>query len=108
MSSKNIPVKLDGSQNLKPLWLGPYIVDKVVGPNAYHLVLLSNMSRLYNVFNVKLLKVYKGSIVPPLDPIELDNELEYKVSYFLRHCRHGSNKCLEFLASFVSYDASHN
>ena len=84
MSSKNIPVKLDGSRKLKPLWLGPYMVDKVVGPNAYCLALPSSMSRLYNVFNVKLLKVYKGSIVPPPDPIELDNELEYEVSYILQ------------------------
>ena len=108
MSSKNIPVKLDGSQKLKPLWLGPYMVDKVVGPNAYHLALPSSMSRLHNVFNVKLLKAYKGSIVPPPDPIELDNELEYEVSYILCHHRHGRNKWLEFLISFVGYDASHN
>ena len=66
------------------------------------------MSWLYNVFNVKLLKAYKGSIVPPPDPIELDNELEYKVSYILCHHRHGRNKWLEFLISFVGYDASHN
>ena len=108
MSSKNIPVKLDGSRKLNPLWLGPYMVDTVVGPNAYHFALPSSMSRLYNVFNVKLLKAYKGSIVPPPDPIELDNELEYEVSYILHHLRHGCNKRLEFLISFVGYNASHN
>ena len=76
--------------------------------NAYRLALPSSMSRLHNVFNVKLLKVYKGFIVPPSNPIELNNELEYKVSYILRHHRHGCAKWLEFIVSFVGYDASHN
>ena len=57
------------------------MVEKVVSSNAYHLTLPTSMSKLHNVFNVQLLKAYKGSIVPPPDPIELDNELEYEVSY---------------------------
>ena len=84
------------------------MVDKVVGPNAYCLALPSSISRLHNAFNVKLLKLYKGSIVPPFDPIKHDNELEYEMSYILHHGRHGHNKWLEFLVSFVGYDASHN
>ena len=84
------------------------MVDKVVGPNVYCLMLPTIMSSLHNVFNVKLLKAYKGSIAPPPDPIKLDIELEYEVSHILRHCRHGHNKWLEFLISFVGYDASHN
>ena len=108
MSSKNIPVKLDGSQKLKPLKLGPYMVVKVVGPNAYCLTLPCSMSRLHNIFNVKLLKAYKGSIVPTPDPIELDNKLEYEVFYILSYLRRGCNKWLEFLISFVGYNASHN
>ena len=107
MSSQNIPVKLNGSRKLKPLWLGPYIVDKAVGPNAYYLALPNSISRLYNVFNVKLLKVYKGSIVPPPNLIELGNELEYEMSYILCHHWCGRNKWLEFLISFIGYDASH-
>ena len=84
------------------------MVDKVVGPNAYRLALPCSMSRLHNVFNVKLLKAYQGSIVPPADPIKLDNELEYEVSYILCHRRYGHSKCLEFLLFFIGYDASHN
>ena len=84
------------------------MVDKVVGPNAYHLALPTNMSKLHNVFNVKLLKAYKGSIVPPPDPIELDNELEYEVSYILHHHRRGCSKWLEFLIFFVGNNASYN
>ena len=76
--------------------------------NAYCLALPNSISQLHNVLNVKLLKAYKGSIVPPPDPIELDNELEYEVSYILHHCRYGRNKWLEFLISFVGYDTSHN
>ena len=103
-----MPVKLDGLWKLKPLWLGPYMVDKVVGPNAYHLALSSSMSKLHNVFNVKLLKACKCSIVLPPDPIELDNKLEYEVFYILHYCRGGHNKWLEFLVSFVGYNSSYN
>ena len=84
------------------------MVDKVIGPNAYRFELPSSISQLHSVFNVKLLKAHKGSIVPTPDPIELDNESECEVSYILHHHRRGRNKWLEFLISFVGYNASHN
>ena len=61
------------------------------------------------MFNVTLLKCYVGDIVPALDPIKLDNGPEYDVDAILHHWWVGqSYNHLEYLVSFVGYDASHN
>ena len=64
-------VYLDGSdiQTLRPSrklahrFLGPYTVERRVGPNAYHLHLPKSMSRLHPVFSVVKL------MAAPPDPI---------------------------------------
>ena len=51
------------------------------------------MGRLHPVFNVALLKAYKGGIIPPPNPILLEDEaVEYEVDSILRHRRIGRRR----------------
>lgn len=92
LSSKNIPIKLLGSRKLKPSWIGPYKVIKVVGSNAYTLDLPSSLSKLHPTFNVSVLKRYFGTVIPPPDPVELEGIDEYEVENILAHRRRGRRK----------------
>ena len=64
--------------------------------------------RLHSVFNVSVLKRYRGSIIPPPDPIKVDGLEEYEVSAIVAHFCSGCRKQLEFLVAFEGYDSSAN
>ena len=64
----------------------------MVGPNAYRLALPEAFKRLHCVFNVAVLKRYRGSIIPPPDPIEVEGLEEFEVSDILAHRRSGRRK----------------
>ena len=108
LHTHNLPLRIPGSAKLKPIWIGPYKVEAVVGPNAYQLALPAAFKRLHSVFNVSVLKRYRGSIIPPPDPIEVDGLEEYEVSAIVAHRRSGCRKQLEFLVAFEGYDSSAN
>lgn len=108
LHTQNLPLWIPGSWKLKPIWIGPYRVEEVVGPNAYRLGLPEAFKRLHHVFNVSVLKRYRGSIIPPPDPVEVDGLEEYEVSSILAHRRSGRQKRLEFLVAFEGYDSSAN
>ena len=61
-----------------PTWIGPFRVDKAVGPVAYWLDLPANM-RMHKVFHVSLLKPYRtdGRVQPPPVPAELEDGSEW-------------------------------
>ena len=80
----------------------------MVGPNAYRLALPEAFKHLHRVFNVAVLKRYRGSIIPPPDPIEVEGLEEFEVSDILAHRRSGRRKLLEFLVAFEGYDSSAN
>ena len=63
----------------------------MVGPNAYRLALPEAFKRLHHVFNVAVLKRYRGSIIPPPDPIEVEGLEEFEVSDILAH-RHSGRR----------------
>ena len=60
LHTRNLPLRIPGSWKLKPVWIGPYKVEEVVGPNAYRLALPDAIKHLYRVFNVSVLKRYRG------------------------------------------------
>lgn len=72
--------------------LGPYMVEKWVGPMLYHLKLLLVLWKLYLVFHViKLTSALENPIPrrhskPPLDPIIIDEEEEWEVEKILDSC----------------------
>ena len=108
LHTRNLPLQIPGSAKLKPIWIGPYKVESVVGPNAYQLALPAAFKRLHSVFNVSVLKRYHGSIIPPPDPIEVDGLEEYEVSAIVAHHHSGGRKQLEFLVAFEGYDSLAN
>jgi len=99
---------MSGSHKFKPLFVGPYRIEAKVGDNAYRLSLPSFYAKLHPVFNVSLLKRYRGSVIPPPDPVEVEGLDEYEVAQILSHRYAGRRKRLEFLVSFVGYDSSAN
>ena len=62
---------MSGSHKFKPLFVGPYRIEAKVGNNAYRLKLPSTFANIHPVFNVSLLKRYRGSVIPPPDPVEV-------------------------------------
>ena len=88
LHTRNLPLRIPGSWKLKPVWIGPYRIEKVVGPNAYRLALPEAFKHLHHILNVAVLKQYRGSIIPPPDPIEVEGLEEFEVSDVLAHrCR---------------------
>ena len=78
-----------GSRKLLPLWIGPYRVEAIVNENAYRLTLPLSLSRIHPVVNVSQLKRYRGTIIPPPDPVLIDGLEEYEVEHILAHRRIG-------------------
>ena len=108
MSTRFLPLKATGSRKLLPLWIGPYRVEAIVNENAYRLTLPLSLSRIHPVVNVSQLKRYRGTIIPPPDPVLIDGLEEYEVEHILAHRRIGRRSRLEFLVSFVGYDDGAN
>ena len=109
LHAKNLPIKVPGSHKLKPLWVGPFRVVRAIGTNAYELDLPATLERLHPLFNVSVLKHYKGQVLSPPDPIELDTGPEFEVEAILHHWWVGRCQSkLEFLVLFLGYDSSHN
>ena len=78
LSSKNFRMK-KGVRKLSPLFLGPYPIQEMVGPNAARLALSPSMSRFHPVFHVSLLKPYhaeKGYQPPQQSPELVDTSTE--------------------------------
>ena len=84
LSTKHIQLKT-ASGKLKPRFIGPFKVLALVGNNVAKLELLSTM-RVHPVFNVALLKLYKGKLTRP-GPIKLEGQEEYEIAKILHHRR---------------------
>jgi hypothetical protein len=92
--------------------LGPYPVEKKIGPSSYHLTLPPSLSRLHNVFPVIKLSLaepdpFPGRVpAPPPPPVLIDGEEEYEIKEILdsriRYRR------LEYLIKWRGYGAEHN
>jgi hypothetical protein len=69
---------------LMPKWMGPFVVQRMVGPVAVKLRLPESM-RCHNVFHVSLVKLYRvpedeePDILTPLIDVDGEGELIYKV-----------------------------
>ena len=108
LNTRNLPLWMVGAKKSAPLWVGPYKVLEVVNSNDYKLALPISLHLLHPVFNISVLKPYRGIVKPPPNPIQIDGDLEYEVAEILAH-RHASQcKCLDFLVSFLRYNSSHN
>ena len=101
LSTKHLELK-GVKGKLKPRFVGPFTVQKLVGSNAAKLSLPDSM-RVHPVFNVELLKKYHGNLTRP-EPVEVDGELEYEVSGIIAHRKlRGS---YQYLVAWKGYDES--
>jgi len=100
------------SKKLAHRFLGPYVVERRVGPNAYRLQLPHSMSRLHPVFPVvKLMPAPADPIPgrrsdPPPDPVLVDGEEHYEVEAILDS--RVFRRQLQYLVQWKGYNYEHN
>ena len=65
---------------LSPRFIGPYEVIEKVGPVPYRLALPPKLEKIYNVFHISMLRMYRSnpSHVVSLEIIELHPDLTYE------------------------------
>ena len=100
------------SQKLSHRRLGPFIVERRIGPMAYHLKLPHWMKQLHLVFNVVKLTPAPDDPIPgrkttdhPL-PIIIDGEAEWEVEEILNSCWH--RRRFQYLVKWKGYGREHN
>ena len=76
------------SRKLVEKYLGPFEVIIQVGTHSFTLRLPNSMRAVHPVFHVSMLEPTHRNIIlecsqPPLPPVEIDSELEYKISEIL-------------------------
>ena len=96
---------LQSSNKLKPVWVGPFRVIKVVSTNAYKLQ-LSPESRAHPVFNVSALKIYRPNTIPsraqPLPTVtDPEGHTRYRVEEILKSRRFRNQ--LQYLVKWQGY-----
>jgi hypothetical protein len=100
------------SKKLKPRFVGPFTVAKIVNPVAVKLDMPKEWAKFHKVFHVSLLKPYltragdlrPASVGPP--PLQwLDGEPLYEVERIVDHreVRKGRGKRMEFLIRWSGY-----
>jgi hypothetical protein len=113
LSTKNLTLKMQGSNKLLPRFIGPFKVTKQVNAVAYRLE-LPPVLKVHDVFHASLLKQYKpgGRTQPPPLPILIDGVAEFEVEAILKHRnrqsgRRGKPK-VEYLVKWLGYGEEHN
>ena len=112
LNSHNLKLKHPGSRKLLPRWVGPFTVERRIGPVAYRLALPDSMRTVHPVFHISRLAKYRtdGRCQPPPPLIELEGELEYEVEKILekRTRKFGRRNRLEYLIQWRGYDHAHD
>ena len=85
LNTKNISFKTPGTRKLMPRYIGPFRIQKMVGPVAAKLTLPSEL-RIHPVFHVSLLKAYKSDGRTPPPPVfTLEDEDYWAVEAIVDH-----------------------
>ena len=66
---------------LNPRYIGPFRIIEKIGPVAYRLELLSELSRIHNIFHVSMLRKYVSDLSNILEtpPFKLNEDLTFEV-----------------------------
>lgn len=112
LDSRNIKTTRP-AKKLDDKWFGPFIIEKVVSPNAYRLKLTTAFRRLHPVFNITLLRRFNPDTVaerpqPDHPEPELDEKGEetYEVEAILDSRLH--YRKLQYLVSWKGYGPEYN
>jgi hypothetical protein len=84
LDTKNLSLAAHDCKKLKPRFVGPFEVVKLVGTMSYKLQLPATM-KIHPVFHVSLLKPYSGTPIVPPAPIVIDGAEEYIVEAIVNH-----------------------
>ena len=104
--SKNIKLR-KVMKKLSDQKIGPFQVIKKVGKNAYHLRLPQKYGRLHPTFHVSLLEAYNWRPgKAPLEPIDIEGELEYEVEAILD--AYGRGKRRKWLIKWEGWSSDYN
>ena len=112
LSTKNLNKYVKGPKKLLPKWIGPFVVDKMIGNAAVRLQLPAAY-KMHNVFHVSLVKPYKftGTVQPPPPPVYWDDEgVSYEVERILDHkdVKIGSKLTRQYLVKWKDFPPEHN
>jgi hypothetical protein len=118
LSTKNMGHAGPGVKKLRPLYMGPFEVDYMVGKVAVMLCLPHEWKRIHNVFHVSLIKPFVSDLeslgrkaVTPPPPVQwLEGEPLYTVESLLdfQVAKKGRKKFYRFLIKWEGYEAEHN
>ncbi|NBK24827.1 MAG: hypothetical protein EOM68_22730 [Spirochaetia bacterium] len=115
LSTENLHKREPGARKLKPRYMGPFQVVKMVGAAAVQLALPKDWSRVHNVFHVSLVKPYQSdgskSCYSGPPPVQwLDGEPIYTVERLLKHreVKKGRKLVMEYLVKWSGYGDEHN
>jgi hypothetical protein len=85
LNTKNITFKTPGTRKLMPRYIGPFRIEKLVGPVAAKLSLPPEL-RIHPVFHVSLIRPYKSDgRTPPPPAFTLDGEDYWTVESIVDH-----------------------
>lgn len=113
LSTKNLRNPQVGVKKLKPSYMGPFTVEKMVGNAAVKLRLPAEWTRVHNVFHVSLLKPFlersegrqgRYATVPPPPVQYLDGEPLYTVEALLDHEIAKDRKKRPYYRFFVKWE----
>lgn len=118
LSTKNLHQKEEGEcRKLKPKYMGPFVVEGMVGKVAVELQLPKAWTRVHPVFHVSLIKAYTADpsqlkvMRTPPPPIQwLDGEPTYTVDTLLQHrfAKRGRKRITEYLVRWQGYGPEHD
>ena len=87
--------------------MGPFRIEKLVGPVACKLDLGTRLKGVHNVFHILLLRPYRtgGDGVSPPEPIIVDGTTKFEVELILAHRDHYGH-AWEYLVRWAGHDSS--